>query len=108
MTTVLGKSAFPEDHRLSIGAGAQSATKAVDHFVRQADLVLGIGCSFSREWMFVPIPPGKTVIQVTNDDWDLDADMAVDIGILGDAKLVLNQMILTLIWTMTLYRLWGG
>jgi thiamine pyrophosphate-dependent acetolactate synthase large subunit-like protein len=65
----------------------------VDHFVRQADLILGIGCSFSREWMAVPIPPGKTVIQITNDDLDIDADMPIDVAVLGDAKLVLGQLI---------------
>ena len=92
MTTLLGKSAFPEDHPLAIGAGALTATKPVEHFVREADLVLGVGSSFSREWMVVPIPPGKTVIQVTNDDRDLNADMMVDLGILGDAKLVLAQL----------------
>ena len=92
MTTLLGKSAFPENHALAIGAGAITAPKPVEHFVREADLVLGIGSSFSREWMVVPIPPGKTVIQVTNDDRDLNADMMVDLGILGDAKLVLVQL----------------
>ena len=92
MTTLLGKSAFPEDHRLAIGPGAASTTGAVRHFLREADLVLGIGCSFSREWLFAPIPPGKTVIQVTNDDRDLNTDMVIDIAILGDCKLVLGQL----------------
>ena len=93
MTTLLGKSAFPENHPLSIGTGSKTAPKPVDHFMREADLVLGIGSSFSREWMVVPIPAGKKVIQVTNDDRDLNADMVVDLGILGDAKLVLAQLI---------------
>ena len=80
MTTLLGKSAFPENHPLSIGTGSKTAPKPVDHFMREADLVLGIGSSFSREWMAVPIPAGKKVIQVTNDDRDLNADMVVDLG----------------------------
>ena len=92
MTTLLGKSAFPENHCLSIGTGGYTGTNAVAHFVSKADVLLGIGCSFSQEWMAVPIPPGKTVIQVTNDDRDLNADLSVDIGILGDAKLVLSQL----------------
>jgi len=91
-THLLGKSAFPENHGLAIGAGAVTATKAIDHFRHKADLVLGIGCSFSREWMAVPIPSGKTVIQVTNHDRDLNADLVIDLGILGDAKLVLPQL----------------
>ena len=93
MTTLLGKSAFPENHRLAIGAGATTGTEALNHFRQKADLVFGIGCSFSRDWMLIPVPPGKTVIQVTNDDRDLNADMTIDIGVLGDAKLVLRQMI---------------
>ena len=94
MTTLLGKSAFPENHRLAIGtvANDRSVTKAINHFLHKADLILGIGCSFSREWMRVPFPAGKTIIQVTNDDRDLNADMLIDFGILGDAKLVLNQL----------------
>ena len=93
MTSLLGKSAFPENHELAIGAGAQTATGALDHFRRKADLVFGIGCSFSRDWMLIPLPSGKTIIQLTNDDRDLNADVEIDIGILGDAKLVLRQMI---------------
>ena len=94
MSTLLGKSAFAEDHRLAIGtvANDRSVTNAIAHFLDKADLILGIGCSFSREWMRAPIPSGKTIIQVTNDDRDLNADMSIDIGILGDAKLVLSQL----------------
>ena len=94
MSTLLGKSAFAEDHRLAIGtvANDRSVTNAIAHFLDKADLILGIGCSFSREWMRAPVPSGKTIIQVTNDDRDLNADMMIDIGILGDAKLVLSQL----------------
>jgi acetolactate synthase-1/2/3 large subunit len=94
MSTLLGKSAFPENHPLAIGTAAndRSVTKAIAHFLQKADLILGIGCSFSREWMRAPVPSGKTIIQVTNDDRDLNADMMIDIGILGDAKLVLSQL----------------
>ena len=94
MSTLLGKSAFAEDHPLSIGAVAndRSVTRAIAHYLDKADLILGIGCSLSREWMRAPVPPGKTIIQVTNDDRDLNADMQIDIGVLGDAKLVLFQL----------------
>ncbi|MCY4117917.1 MAG: thiamine pyrophosphate-requiring protein [Caldilineaceae bacterium] len=104
MSTLLGKSAFAEDHPLSIGAVAndRSVTRAIAHYLDKADLILGIGCSLSLEWMRAPVPPGKTIIQVTNDDRDLNADMQIDIGVLGDAKLVLYQL------TEALQRQTGG
>jgi acetolactate synthase-1/2/3 large subunit len=92
MTTLLGKSAFPENHCLSLGTGGYTATKMVDHFLKSADVVFGIACSFSPDWMAAPVPPGKTVVQITNDDYDLNANVSIDLGILGDAKLVLPQM----------------
>ena len=35
MTTLAGKSAFPETHRLALGTGALSATLMVDHFLKR-------------------------------------------------------------------------
>src|SRR5262249_28063145 len=45
MTTLPGKSAFPEDHPLSVGTGGYSGTAATGHFLQWADVVFGIGCS---------------------------------------------------------------
>ena len=39
------------------------------------------------------IPPGKTMIQATNDPRDINKDYNIDHPIVGDAKLVLRQMI---------------
>ena len=42
LTTLQGKSAFPEDHPLALGTGGLSGPKMVDHFLRKADLVFGV------------------------------------------------------------------
>src|ERR671929_124571 len=47
MTTLPGKSAFPEDHPLSVGTGGYSGTATAAHFLQRADIVFGIGCSFT-------------------------------------------------------------
>ena len=47
MTTNTGKSAFPENHPLSVGVGAGTMTRMARHYLDQADLVFGIGCSFT-------------------------------------------------------------
>jgi len=93
MTTLQGKSAFPEDHPLSIGAGGYAGTAMVHHFLRQADVVFGIGCSFTTTVFAAPIPKGKIVVQVTNNDADFNKDIAVHHAVLGDAKQVLRQLL---------------
>ena len=93
MTTLEGKSAFPEDHALSLGTGGPVMTGPVLHFLRQADVVFGIGCSFTKHGMATNIPPGKTIIHATDDERDLNKNYATEHPILGDAKLVLRQFI---------------
>ena len=93
MTTMMGKSAFPENHPLSLGTGARVVTKPVFHFLAKADVVFGIGCSFSRHNMSTKIPPDKIIIHATNDEGDINKNYAVNYPIIGDARLVLAQFI---------------
>jgi acetolactate synthase-1/2/3 large subunit len=93
MTTLLGKSAFPEDHPLSLGVGYRMMTRPAFHFLNQADVVFGIGCSFSRHHQSAPVPAGKVMIHATNNEWDINRNYAADYPIIGDAKLVLRQFI---------------
>jgi acetolactate synthase-1/2/3 large subunit len=93
MTTLPGKSAFPENHPLSVGTGGYSGTAAVAHFLERADVVLGIGCSFTTTLFNAPIPAGKVVIHATNNEADINKDVPADVAIVGDARLVLRQLI---------------
>jgi acetolactate synthase I/II/III large subunit len=94
MTTLEGKSAFPEDHPLSLGTGGGGVMAGpVYHVLRQADVVFGIGTSFTKHGMATNIPPGKVFIHATNDERDLNKNYATDYPILGDARLVLRQCI---------------
>src|ERR1051326_4619415 len=93
MTTMAAKSVFPENHPLSLGAGGHTLTRAAAHFLVKSDLVFGIGCSFARGGFSSPIPSGKRMVQVTVDGRDLDRDYAVDHAVIGDARLVLRQLI---------------
>lgn len=100
MTTLTGKSGFPEDHPLALGTGSSTTTKAVNHFLNRSDVVFGIGCSFSLTTFGVTIPQGvgntrrpKVIIHSTNDALDINKDYAADLAVIGDAKLVLRQLI---------------
>jgi len=92
-TTLLGKSAFPESHPLSLGMAAGSASWPAIHFMRASDLIFGAGASMAKHQMSANLPSGKTLVQVTNDESDLNRNYAIDFPMLGDAKLVLRQLI---------------
>ncbi|MCY4039628.1 MAG: thiamine pyrophosphate-requiring protein [Gammaproteobacteria bacterium] len=91
-TSLEGKSAFPEDHPLSLGSGGRANPRAVVKFLAEADVILGIGCSFALTPFGVRIPKGKTIIHATLDPMDLNKDMPAAHGLIGDAKLTLNAL----------------
>ncbi len=93
MTTNTGKSAFPENHGLSIGTGGNTWTKMIHHFLKTADVVFGIGCSFTTNLASIGIPYGKTLVQCTVDEKDLNKEQQIHQGVIGDAKIVLRQLI---------------
>lgn len=93
VTTLAGKSGFPENHPLSLGCGARTATGMANHFLMKADFVLGIGTSFTTSVFGAPVPKAATLAQITNRGEDLHKDHPVDFAAVGDAKLVVNQMI---------------
>ena len=93
MTTMAGKSAFPEDHPLSLGTGGHTITRTAAHFLVKSDLVVGVGSSFAKGAFSSPIPGGKKLVQITVEAGDLDKDYPVDHAVVGDAKLVLRQLI---------------
>jgi len=90
LTTLKGKSVFPEDHPLSLGVRGEPA----ERFLGKADMVLTVGmghtpCHFMHK---IPDSVHKKIIQVTIDESDLNTDYLVDHAIMGDAKLVLGQL----------------
>ena len=93
MTTLAGKSAFPEDHPLALGTGASSGTMMCQHFLAKADFILGMGTSLTISNFNAPIPGGVTLGHSTNCAEDVNKDYRADYGAVGDAKVVLRQMI---------------
>ena len=92
-TSLQGKSAFAEDHPLSLGSGGRAVPETVHRFLADADVIFGIGCSFTKTNYGVAMPPGKTVVQATLDPADLSKDIPVSDALLGDARLTLEALI---------------
>jgi len=93
MTTLAGKSAFPETHSLALGTGANSSTLMAAHFLKKTDFVLGMGTSFTKSGFNAPMPKDVTLAQSTNCIEDINKDYSMSYGAVGDAKIVLRQMI---------------
>ncbi len=91
-TSIEGKSAFPENHPLSLGSGGRANSRPVKRYLEESDLILGLGVSFALTAFGVPMPPGKKIIHATLDPMDLNKDVPADIGLIGDAKLTLTAL----------------
>jgi len=92
-TSLGGKSSFNEDHPLSLGSGGLAIPQPVRHFLDHADLILGIGCSFTETNFGVKMPAGKTIIHATLDPAHLNKDVRAAIGLIGDAGLTLDALL---------------
>ena len=95
-TSIEGKSAFPETHPLSLQSGGRAYSGELDHFLRRADVILGIGASFTRTPYGIPWQrylKGQTVIHGTVDTSDLNKDVCADLALVGDARLTLAMLL---------------
>jgi acetolactate synthase-1/2/3 large subunit len=92
-TTLGGKSAFPENHPLALGAANRTHPKTVHHFLQAADVIFGIGCSFTSTAFGVAMPAGKLIVHATLDPADINKDVVADQALVGDADLTLKALL---------------
>lgn len=90
LTTLKGKSAFPENHPLSVGVRGSLA----EHFLRTCDLLFSIGGSLfpNRFSHAVPDADTKTIVQCTVDTLDINRSYETRHAVIGDAKLSLQAL----------------
>ena len=92
-TSLAGKSAFDETHPLALGSGGAAVSGQLRHFLDSADLIFGIGCSFSETAFGVRMPTGKTVIHATLASSDLNKSVVCQQALAGDAQLTLQALV---------------
>ena len=98
-TTLMGKGAFPEFHPLSTGQTGIWGTRVANVAAREADVILAIGTGFGEadcgswkpEYTFA-IPPSR-LIQIDIDPQEIGKIYPVEIGIVGDARETLSELI---------------
>ncbi len=94
MTTLGGKSSFPENHPLSLGSGGIGIGEHLWHMLQNCDFIFGIGCSFTRTSFGTAMPKGKKIAHATLDPYAINKDVPVDLAAVGDAGLTLDALLL--------------
>ena len=85
MTSLPGKSAFNETHPLALGSGGNGINGCVAKWLKECDLLLGVGCSFTATPFGLAIPKGKRVIHATLDPLDIDKSVPSEIALAGSS-----------------------
>ena len=98
-TTLMGKGVFPEDHALALGMTGIWGTRAANETTREADVILAIGTGFAEadcsSWdpkFTFAIPPSR-LIQIDIDPQEIGKIYPVEVGIVGDAKATLRELV---------------
>jgi acetolactate synthase-1/2/3 large subunit len=98
-TTLMGKGIFPENHPLSLGMTGIWGSRVANDTTREADVILAIGTAFGEadcsSWdprYTFAIPPSR-LIQIDIDPQEIGKSYPASIGIVGDAKATLSELI---------------
>ena len=98
MTTPGGRGILPEDHPLALGLVGIYRTKVGKKVHSSSDMLLTIGTrneSFQTHgWK--DFPEGAKFVQIDISPFEIGRNWIPDVGIIGDAKLVLRQLIETI------------
>jgi acetolactate synthase I/II/III large subunit len=98
-TTLMAKGVFPEDHALALGMTGIWGTRAANETTREADVIVAIGTGFAEadcsSWdpkFTFAIPPSR-LIQIDIDPQEIGKIYPVEVGIVGDAKATLRELV---------------
>ncbi len=96
-TTAMGKSSFPEDHPLALGVVGLFGQDVANKVFRgdKTDVLLAVGSIFHQMTTtgWVKDFGGQKIIQIDTDPTEIGKNYPFDVGIVGDAKVVLQELI---------------
>ena len=95
VTTLMGKGAIPETHPLSLGFVGMHGSKYADYALHESDLVIAVGCRFSDRTTgrVSDFAPYAKIIHIDIDPAEIGKNVRVDVPIVGDAKIVLKELL---------------
>uniref|UniRef100_A0A7C4S8V7 Acetolactate synthase n=1 Tax=Geoglobus ahangari TaxID=113653 RepID=A0A7C4S8V7_9EURY len=95
VTSLMGKGAIPETHPLSLGFIGMHGSKYANYAVQESDLIIAVGVRFSDRTTgrFSDFAPNAKIIHIDIDPAEIGKNVRVDVPIVGDAKLVLRELL---------------
>jgi len=98
VTTLMAKGCFPEDHPLALGMVGMHGKKAANLSLYAADVILAVGMRFDDRVAgnVKDFTEKAMVIHVDIDSAEIGKNIGVDVPIVGDAKLVLQNLLDTI------------
>lgn len=93
--TLLGKGGMPESHPMSLGMMGMHGTGQSNLAIQNADLLLAFGMRFDDRVTgnLQTYAPNARVIHVDIDSSEIHKNVYADVPIVGDLKIVLNQLL---------------
>lgn len=93
--TLLGKGAMPESHPLTIGMMGMHGEAASNLAIQEADLLIALGMRFDDRvtGTLKTYAPNAKKIHVDIDPSEINKNVRVDVGIAGDLRTVLTQLL---------------
>ena len=95
VTTLMGKGAFPEDHHLYLGMPGMHGPKFANYAMTETDLLIAVGVRFDDRvtGKLSAFATKAKVIHADIDPAEIGKNKAVDVPIVGDAKIVLAALV---------------
>ncbi len=95
VSTLLGKGVLPESHELALGMMGMHGTAYANKAMVACDLVMSVGSRWDDRIVgkYDDFCKGAVKIHVDIDPAEMDKVVKVDVGIVGDAKTVLGQLL---------------
>ena len=98
VTTLMARGAFPDSHRLHLGMPGMHGTVAAVTALQKADLIIALGARFDDRvtGKLSSFAPGARVIHADIDPAEISKNRQADVPIVGDAKEVIADLVVTL------------
>lgn len=98
VTTMMGKGALPEDHRLCAQHTGANGTACGNHMTQTADVVLAIGTRFAeqtsssfKDGASFSVPPTK-ILHIDIDPREIGKNYPVEVGVVADARTAIRLL----------------